>query len=104
MTKRDTVQKIRANVTTVDYTEQKDTKEPCLVFHYADKESLVIRVMTEELVALKNLSEYISSNIRNPTAKGILEEKTKAFDAVLNHVIQKELTLAKYDPDYLKGE
>jgi hypothetical protein len=101
--KRDTVKKIRADVTSVDYTEQKETHEPCLVFHY-DKESLVIRVTAEELVALKNLSEYISSNIYNPTARDIVKEKTNAFDAILNNVIGKELTLSKYDPDYLKGE
>jgi hypothetical protein len=100
--KRDTIEKIRANVIAVDYTEIRDTKEPCIVFTYSDKSQLIIRTTKEELKAMEDLSDYIRSNIYNPTTKDVIDEKTKAFDAILNSVINKELILAKYDKDYLK--
>lgn len=100
--RRDTLEKIRSNVIAVDYTEQIDTKEPCVVFTYTDGDRLLIRTTMEELMSLKNLSDYIKDNIYNPTTKTIIDDKTKAFDDILNYVIKKELILASYDKDYLK--
>jgi hypothetical protein len=100
--KRDTIEKIRSSVIAVDYTEQVDTKEPCVIFTYTNYERLTIHVSLDELTALKNLSDYIKDNPYNPLTKDVIDEKTRAFDSILNSVINKELILAKYDQDYMK--
>lgn len=99
--KRDTVKKIRSDVESIIYSEDPDTKEPTMVFKYPDKTQITLRLTVEETNSLKKLTDYISANIHDNTLLGELEIKKDAFDKILNNAINRELTLARYDKDYL---
>ena len=100
--KRDTVKKIRTDVESIIYSTAPDTDEPTMVFTYPDKSQITLRLTVEETTSLKNLTDYISEHIHDTTLLGELELKKDAFDKILNYAIQRELTLFRYDSDYLK--
>lgn len=101
---RDTIEKIRKDVEGVDYIFDKESGEPCIVFHYHDRTQRLIRVTKEEHQAMKILSEFIVGNwdSKDKSVQIVLIDKKDVFDAIMNNAIKRELILAKYDPEYFK--